>query len=170
MKMITLRTVLAALLMVFPAAVLQAQDPGKEVIGKVRTELLFGTNGSVKSLGSGVVELSPVEKQRLRKVSKLGSVENFVKLGSVEQDILKGYKSWAQPIRNSEALMVTFQPQAAIKEARRLRLDVEYWQKSKMALRWDRVSEVGKRVYLVGPKWRDGNLIITVELVSLFDK
>ncbi len=170
MNMITLRTVLAALLMVFPAAVLQAQDPGKEVIGKVRTELLFGTNGSVKSLGSGVVELSPVEKQRLRKVSKLGSVENFVKLGSVEQDILKGYKSWAQPIRNSEALMVTFQPQAAIKEARRLRLDVEYWQKSKMALRWDRVFEVGKRVYLVGPKWRDGNLIITVELVSLFDK
>ena len=167
MKM--LRTVLPALVTLF-AAVAQAQDPGKEVIGKVRTELLFGTNGSLASLGSGVTGLSPAEKTRLRKVDKLGSMENFVKLGSVEQDILKGYKSWAQPIRNSEALMVTFQAQAAIKESRRLRLDVEYWQKSKMALRWDRVFEVGKRVYLVGPKWRDGNLIITVELVSLVDK
>jgi hypothetical protein len=39
-----------------------------------------------------------------------------------------------------------------------------------MALRWDRVFEVGKRVYLVGPKWRDGNLIITVELVNLVKK
>ena len=87
-----------------------------------------------------------------------------------QQNILKGYKSWAQPIRNSEALMVTFQPQASIKEDRKLRLDVEYWQKSKMALRWDRVFEVGKRVYLVGPEWRDGNLIITVELVSLVRK
>jgi len=164
-----LRLVLPIMLAV-SAAVAHAQDPGKEVIGKVRTELLFGTNGPVTSLGSGVTELSPVEETRLRKVSKLVTLKNFVKLGSVEQDILKGYKSWAQPIRNSQALMVTFQPQAAIKESRRLRLDVEYWQKSKMALRWDRVFEVGKRVYLVGPKWRDGNLIITVELVSLVDK
>ena len=164
-----LRLVLSIMLAMF-AVVAHAQDPGTEVIGKVRTELLFGTNGPVTSLGSGVTELSPAEETRLRKVSKLGALKNFVKLGSVEQDILKGYKSWAQPIRNSQALMVTFQPQAAIKESRRLRLDVEYWQKSKMALRWDRVFEVGKRVYLVGPKWRDGNLIITVELVSLVDK
>ena len=66
--------------------------------------------------------------------------------------------------------MLTFQPQASIKESRKLRLDVEYWQKSKMTLRWDRVFEVGKRVYLVGPRWRDGNLIITVELSSLESK
>ena len=147
-----------------------AQDPGKEVIGKVRTGVLFGTNEALAPLGESVVALGAKEAEKLKKVAKLEQYESFVKLGSVEQDILKGYKSWAQPIRNSEALMVTFQPQAAIKEARRLRLDVEYWQKSKMALRWDRVFEVGKRVYLVGPKWRDGNLIITVELVSLFDK
>ena len=147
-----------------------AQDPGKEVIGQVRTEVLFGTNGPVSSLGDSVVSVSAGEKTRLRKVSKLEPYRNFVKLGSVEQNILKGYKSWAQPIRNSQALMLTFQPQASIKESRKLRLDVEYWQKSKMALRWDRVFEVGKRVYLVGPKWRDGNLIITVELVSLVKK
>ena len=147
-----------------------AQDPGKEVIGQVRTEVLFGTNGPVSSLGERVVAVSASEITRLQKVAKLESYRNFVKLGSVEQNILKGYKSWAQPIRNSEALLVTFQPQASIKESRKLRLDVEYWQKSKMALRWDRVFEVGKRVYLVGPKWRDGNLIITVELVSLVKK
>ena len=150
--------------------VVEAQDPGKEVIGQVRTEVLFGTNGVVNSLGDNVVSVSAGEKGRLQKVSKLESYRNFVRLGSVEQNILKGYKSWAQPIRNSEALMVTFQPQASIKEDRKLRLDVEYWQKSKMALRWDRVFEVGKRVYLVGPEWRDGNLIITVELVSLVRK
>ena len=31
-------------------AVAGAQDPGKEVIGKVRTEVLFGTNGSSRHL------------------------------------------------------------------------------------------------------------------------
>ncbi len=147
-----------------------AQDPGKEVIGKVRTAVLFGTNGSPAALGDGVVSLSAEEEGKLRKVAKLEPYETFVKLGSVEQDILKGYKSWAQPISNSQALMLTFQPQASIKESRKLRLDVEYWQKSKMTLRWDRVFEVGKRVYLIGPRWRDGNLIITVELVGLKSK
>jgi hypothetical protein len=164
----TLRTFLLLSLALLEVA--GAQDPGKEVIGQVRTEVLFGTSGPVTSLGDGVIDVSAAEKTRLQKVSKLEPYRNFVKLGSVEQHILKGYKSWAQPIRNSQALMLTFQPQASIKESRKLRLDVEYWQKSKMALRWDRVFEVGKRVYLVGPKWRDGNLIITVELVSLVKK
>lgn len=147
-----------------------AQDPGKEVIGKVRTAVLFGTNVSPAALGDGVVSLSAEEEGKLRKVTKLEPYETFVKLGSVEQDILKGYKSWAQPINGSQALMLTFQPQASIKESRKLRLDVEYWQKSKMTLRWDRVFEVGKRVYLIGPRWRDGNLIVTVELVNLKSK
>ena len=164
----TLRTFLLLSLALLEVA--GAQDPGKEVIGQVRTEVLFGTSGPVTSLGDGVIVVSAAEKTRLQKVSKLEPYRNFVKLGSVEQHILKGYKSWAQPIRNSQALMLTFQPQASIKESRKLRLDVEYWQKSKMVLRWDRVFEVGKRVYLVGPKWRDGNLIITVELVSLVKK
>ncbi len=164
----TLRTFL--LLSLALLEVVGAQDPGKEVIGQVRTEVLFGTNGPVTSLGVGVDSVSAAEKTRLRKVSKLKPYRNFVRLGSVKQHILKGYKSWAQPIRNAQALMLTFQPQASIKESRKLRLDVEYWQKSKMALRWDRVFEVGKRVYLVGPKWRDGNLIITVELVNLVKK
>ena len=148
-------------------AVAGAQDPGKEVIGKVRTAVLFGTNGSPDSLGDGVVALGGKEVAKLRQVAKLEAYEAFVKLGSVEQDILKGYKSWAQPINDSQALMLTFQPQASIKESRKLRLDVEYWQKRKMTLRWDRVFEVGKRVYLIGPRWRDGNLIITVELINL---
>lgn len=164
----TLRTFLLLSLALLEVA--GAQDPGKEVIGQIRTEVLFGTNGPVTSLGDGVTVVSAAEKTRLQKVPKLEPYRNFVKLGSVEQHILKGYKSWAQPIRNSQALMLTFQAQASIKESRKLRLDVEYWQKSKMALRWDRVFEVGKRVYLVGPKWRDGNLIITVELVNLVKK
>tara|TARA_B100000925_G_scaffold255372_1_gene208700 strand:+ start:2545 stop:3036 length:492 start_codon:yes stop_codon:yes gene_type:complete len=151
-------------------AVAGAQDPGKEVIGKVRTEVLFGTNGSPESLRDGVVPLREEEVAKLKKVAKLEPYKTFVRLGSVEQDILKGYKSWAQPINGSQALMLTFQPQASIKESRKLRLDVEYWQKSKMTLRWDRVFEVGKRVYLIGPRWRDGNLIVTVELINLKSK
>ena len=47
-------------------AVAGAQDPGKEVIGKVRTAVLFGTNGSPESLGDGVVPLREEEVAKLR--------------------------------------------------------------------------------------------------------
>jgi len=145
-----------------------AQDPGKKEIGQVRTELIFGTSGSVAGLGR-VTPLGDTEQSQLRKVAKLAKFKTFVTVGSVKQSILAGYKSWASPIKNSEAIMVTFQPQARVVD-KKLRLDIEYWQKKKMALRWDRVFEVGKIVYLIGPEWRDGNLIIKVELVDLKDK
>ena len=100
----TLRTFLLLSLALLEVA--GAQDPGKEVIGQIRTGVLFGTNGPLTSLGDGVTVVSAAEKTRLQKVSKLEPYRNFVELGSVEQHILKGYKSWAQPIRNSQALML----------------------------------------------------------------
>lgn len=166
-----MKTFTAALLLSLSAlATGWAQDPGKKVIGTVRTELIYGTSGAVDALGGSAVSLPAAEQKRLRKVEKLGKFDKFVRLGSVEQSVLAGYKSWAAPIKNSEAIMVTFQPQARIVEENKLRLDIEYWQKKKMALRWDRVFEVGKTVYLIGPKWREGNLIITVRLVGLQKK
>ncbi len=171
MRFTSVKTLAAALLVTLSfLATGRADDPGKKIIGTVRTELIFGTKGAVEALGNGPVKLPAEEQERLRKIEKLEDFTKFVKLGSVEQPVLAGYKIWATPIKNSEAIMVTFQPQARIVEENKLRLDIEYWQKKKMALRWDRVFEVGKRVYLIGPKWREGNLIITVELVSLRHK
>lgn len=166
MKRLELASCLACLLSV-AAGLARAQDPGLEEIGKVKTELIFATNGEVENLGKGTTSLSDEEQQRLRKAKKIGTYKNYVKLGSVEQAVLRGYKSWAAPVANNEAILVTFQPQA--RKGKELRLDVELWQKKKMVLRWDPSFAVGKRIYLMGPKWRDGNLIITVELVSLTD-
>ena len=163
-----LAAVVAVLSAVAAQAQNQARDPGLEEIGKVRTELIFGTNGSVDALGSGVKPLPRAEVERLQKAAKIGQYKKFVRLGSVEQAVLRGYKSWAAPIANSEAILVTFQPQARVEK--KLRLDIELWQKKKMVLRWDPSFDVGKQIYLMGPKWRDGNLIIRVKLVSLKPK
>ena len=74
MKM--LRTILPVVLTAL-AGVAPAQDPGKEVIGKVRTELLFGTNAPVTSLGSGVTELSPEEKNASPESLQAGFTQKF---------------------------------------------------------------------------------------------
>lgn len=161
-----MRTLLPILLFVLlPTMAGATKDPGKTEIGKVRTELLFATNGSVEKIGAS---LKKEELDRLKRSSELGGFKNFAKLGSVEQAVLAGYKSWAKPIENSKVIMVTFQPQAIQKN--KVLLDVELWQKEKLVLRWENGFQVGKRIYLKGPRWRDGHLIITVELVSLKEK
>lgn len=147
----------------------QAQDPGKESIGEIKTELLYVTNGELGDLGKGATALSAEEEKRLQDSKHIPDFKHGVRLGSDRQAILRGYKNWAAPMSNSQAIMVTFQPQGRIGESKRLRMDLELWQNKKMVLRTDPVLDRGKRVYILGPKWREGNLIITVELVSLKD-
>lgn len=150
-----------------PRGAAQPADPGKDELGKIRTELLFGTNGEPGALGKDVPQLSEAEQRRLAEAKSIPDYRHFVRLGSDVQPILRGYKNWAAPISNSEAIMVTFQPQGLVGKTKRLRMDLELWQNKKMVLRTDPVLDIGKRVYILGPKWRGGNLIITVELVSL---
>ena len=66
----------------------------------------------------------------------------------------------------SDAIMVSFQPQGRVGSGK-LRMDLELWQQKQIVLRTDPVLEQGRRVYILGPKWRDGHLIITVELLDL---
>lgn len=146
-----------------------APDPGKAEIGTIRTELIYGTDGPVNGLGKGIPQLSNAEKKRLTSSKQMG-FKNFIRLGSDDQPILKGYKNWAKPMAGSEAIMVTFQPQGFVGATKRLRMDLELWQQKKMVLRTDPVLDQGRRVYILGPKWREGNLIITVELVELKEK
>lgn len=144
----------------------QMEDPGKEEIGTIKTELIFGTNGDLSALGKDVKLLPAEEQKRLRNSAYLRKYKSFASLGSDTQPILRGYKNWAAPMAKSKAIMVTFQPQGRV-GASKMRLDIELWQNEKMVLRTDPTLKQGKRVYILGPKWRGGHLIITVELVSL---
>ncbi len=146
----------------------QPADPGKEEIGEIKTELIFGTDAAVGAMGKGVPQLSEKEQSRLAASKNIPSYKRFVRLGSDVRPILKGYKQWAAPISNSQAIMLTFQPQGLIGKGKEgMRMDLELWQNKKMVLRTDPILNKNRRVYILGPKWRGGNLIITVELVSL---
>lgn len=144
-----------------------AGDPGKKEIGQIRTELIYGTDGDVSELGKGVEPLSSAEQKRLAKSKRIPDYKHFIRLGTATEPILKGYKNWATPMAGSQAIMVTFQPQGLVGKSKRLRMDLELWQNKKMVLRTDPILDVAKRVYILGPKWRGGHLIITVELVSI---
>ncbi len=149
-------------------AAARGQDPGKDEIGTVKTELIFGTDGELEALGPKAKELRGAELERLRKSKNIPKFKLFARLGSDTQPILRGYKNWAAPLAGSKAIMVTFQPQGVV--GNKLRMDLELWQKKEMVMRADPTLDRGERVYILGPKWRGGRLIIRVQLVSLRDK
>lgn len=156
------------LLLVIPAGELRAQDPGKLEIGTVRTELIYATDaelGDLTVLGANAKVLNESETKPLTKSKHIPVFKHFVRLGSQDQPLLRGYKNWAQPMANSKAIMVTFQPQGQVNKKERI--DLELWQNEKMVLRADPTLNQGERVYILGPKWRGGNLIITIQLLSL---
>ena len=143
---------------------LHGQDPAKEKIGTIRTEVIFGT-GDARSV-SGRKVLDEAEQNRLRQSPNIPGYRHYLRMGRDEQPVFRGYQNWASPLANSDAIMVAFQPQGRVGSSK-LRLDLELWQQKKLVLRTDPVVERGKRVFILGPRWRDGRLIIMVELVEL---
>jgi len=141
-----------------------SEDPDKEEIGIIRTEVIFGTPSSGAALG--LETLTEADQERLRQSRNIPDYDYYLRLGRDEGTVFRGYQNWTSPLAKSEAIMVAFQPQGRIGTSK-LRLDLEFWQNKKLVLRTDPVLEEGRRVFILGPKWRDGRLIIMVELVDL---
>ena len=142
-----------------------AAEPGKEVIGTVLTELVFATDGSVESLGKRGDDLSKEESKKLQASKKL-NFKSYRRLGNDRQPIWRAFENWSVPMKPSEELMVSFEPKGRVgKEA--LRLDLKLWLQRREVLSALPVLKKGQRLYILGPKWRGGHLIIGVELVDL---
>lgn len=142
-----------------------AKDPGKEPIGRIQVELIFGTNGEVSVLGRKTKVLDKEEEKRLNRSERL-KFTSYRSLGLVRREILRGYENWAAPMGASEEILVAFEPKGRV-GPKSVRMDLEFWQSRQKVLKTDPVLEVGKRLYILGPKWRDGRLIIAVELLDL---
>ncbi len=142
-----------------------AADPGKETIGEMRVDLIFGTKGDLNVLGRSVAKVGAAEEKVL-KGSKHLNFAKYAKLGSDRKPVLRGYENWAAPMGGSEEILLSFEPKSRIaKDA--VKMDLEFWQRKQKVLKTDPVLRVGKRLYILGPNWRDGRLIIAIELLGL---
>lgn len=161
----TRRGLLTGLLALLLPAAGAAEDPGKEPIGEVQVDLLFGTDGDLEVLGRTAAKVEAAE-ERVLKGSKHLRFGAYAKLGSDRRPVLRGYENWAAPMGGSEEILVSFEPKGRV-GADAVKMDLEFWQRKQKVLKTDPVLKVGKRLYIVGPKWRDGRLIIAIELLGL---
>jgi len=154
----TRRRLLGIVLSVFSVCTAaNAEDPGLDKIGSFGVQLIYATNGDASAAG-----------ERAKDVPKEFVAESYRFLGSDKKPILKGYENWASPLKPSKEILISFESRKRI-DKERLQMVLEYWQGSRKILTTDPVLTKGKSLYLLGPEWRKGRLILEVKILDLKD-
>lgn len=140
-------------------------DPGKAQIGVLRVDLIFATNGDVTQAGENARILPDEQIRAVRKFKDL-TFEHYRLVGGDEQPILRSYENWLAPLRPSKEILLSFEMRRRF-DPDRLQLDLEYWQGKQKLLKTDPILRKGKPLFLLGPSWRGGRLIIMVKITEL---
>ena len=153
---------LAASCLVFVGPARGQTDPGKATMGQVDFTVYYGTNGDPKAAGTKSSAVAKETEARLRGEERL-RFTNYRVLGHEVQPLLRSYENWAQPLRPSDEVLVRFEAQSKpTKEA--TKLDLELWLSRKKILKTDVRLEGARPLFILGPEWRGGRLIIGVAL------
>lgn len=140
----------------------EAADPGKETIGEVEVVVYFGTDGDPAAAGDRSAEVDDKTAERLRGQKPL-RFAHYRRLGSDRKELYRSYENWAQPIAGSDEILCRFETESRLSK-HRMRLDLELWLSRKKILKSGLVLAHGKPVLVLGPEWRGGRLIVSVEL------
>ena len=112
-------------------------------------------------------KLAPVEQataERLQRVKKM-NFKHYRRLGFDVQPVLRSYENWLTPLKPSEEILLSFESRGSSAKGG-LRLDLEFWQHRRKVMKSDPVLHLGKPLFILGPKWRGGTMIIAIELVE----
>ncbi len=149
----------------FSAGTLVGKDPALDSIGQMRVKLIYGTDGDASVAGEIAKKLSEEDQKALGKIKSI-QFKSYRLLGQDESAILRGYENWASPLEPSTEILVSFQP---VKRVGKKKLEVllAYWQGKRKIFSFDPTMSVGKTLYMVGPKWRNGRLILALTMEKL---
>lgn len=156
---------LATAAFLLPAALVSAQDdPGKAAIGKVNVKVYYGTNGDASVAGDRFRVAEAGIAAQLRETEQL-DFKNYRLLGGDDQPLFRSYENWAQPLKPSDEILVRFEARSR-PTPDSTRLDLEIWISRKKILKTDALLEGSRPLFILGPEWRGGRLIIAVSLAS----
>lgn len=141
---------------------LQAKTKGQEVIATLKTELIFASNGDIAVAGENAQALSAKQLAKLKKNEAL-SFKDYRLMGGDEQSVFRSYENWAMPMRPSEEILLSFESKG-VASKNCLILDLELWVSRKKVMKYDAKLTCGKKLYVLGPEWRGGRLIIAVQV------
>lgn len=157
-----MRTLHLMLVLMLGALPSLAGDPGRDVIGEVTVEVIFGTDGDPAVLGDKGAELGEATRAMLAAEEEL-SFAHYRRLGGASEPLYRSYENWAEPIEGSDEILCRFEVAGKVSEDV-WRLDLELWLQRKKILKTGVVLAEGRPVLVLGPGWRGGRLIVAVAL------
>lgn len=158
----SIRFSVAAVCLLLPLAGLAQEDPGRAKIGQVSVTVYHGTDGDPAIAGARATAVSGEIQQRLRSEQRLRFKE-YRLLGEDVQPLLRSYENWAQPLKPSDEVLVRFEARSRPTK-KSTGLGLELWLSRKKILKTDAVLEGNRPLFILGPEWRGGRLIIAVAL------
>ena len=145
-----------------------AQDSGKESIARLRTVLLFGTDANLETVVPEAKVADKAHSMRIELIKDL-NFSNYGLLGSDTKPILRSYTNWASPMKGTDEILLSFEPNSAAEDDG-VKLDLELWQGKRKVMKTTQPLKNGKWLYIAGPQWRGGRLIVGIELLPLTEK
>ncbi len=146
----------------------ETKDTGTESVGELKVSLIFGTDGDVDQAGKDLKQPSKIQLAALKNLKTI-KFTHYRLLGEDQQPILRSYENWANPMKNSKEILLSFQPRGKPIDDH-LKMDLEFWQSHKKIMKSGPTLKKGKPLFIQGPAWRGGKIIIAVELISLVDE
>ena len=159
-----LKLIIAYFGIIFSGFVCAQDDSGKAKIGLVNVTVYHATDGDPEVAGSRAKSVPGEITDRLRREERL-RFKSYRLLGQDIQPLLRSYESWAQPLKPSEEVMVRFEAQGRPTKKTAI-LDLELWLGRKKTVKTDVRLEGDRPLFVLGPEWRGGRLIIAVALAQ----
>ena len=154
--------IIASLCLLAGGSAWALEDPGKAKIGLVCVTVYHATDGDPEVAGKHTVAVSQETANRLHNEERL-RFKSYRILGQDTQALLRSYESWAQPLKPSDEVMVRFEAQGRPTKQTAI-LDLELWLARKKTVKTDARLEGDRPLFVLGPEWRGGRLIIGVAL------
>lgn len=143
-------------------------DPGQAEVAMLQVTVYHATNGDPAAAGPRARPVSKEIAARLSAEERL-RFEHYRVIGQDTQPVLRSYENWAEPLKPSDEVLVRFEAQGHADD-RSAVLDLELWLSRKKIIKVDARLECDRPIYLLGPQWRGGHLIISVKLVPMDEK
>ncbi|MDP3848870.1 MAG: hypothetical protein Q8Q59_00070 [Luteolibacter sp.] len=156
---------MACLAPALAGVVFALEDPGRAKISMVTVTVYLATDGDPKAAGEKALPVGKQLAERLNREQRL-RFKHYRLLGQDTQPVLRSYESWAQPLKPSDEVLVRFEAQGQPTKQSAL-LDLELWLGRKKIVKTDARLEGDKPLFMLGPEWRGGRLIISVALAPL---
>ncbi|HBE23436.1 MAG TPA: hypothetical protein DDW21_08380 [Verrucomicrobiales bacterium] len=140
-------------------------DRGRDVIGHVTVSVIHASNDEEEDNMKQFKMVDEETRARLIKDPRL-KFTHYRQLGSDIKPLYRSYENWAQPLPPSDEILLRFEAQARpSKEV--TRLDLELWLSRKKILKSGVALSVNTSMFVLGPEWRQGRMILIISLAPL---